>query len=200
MILLWLYYDSKCHLYCYNCFLFEVDLYWAKKCRHYGCTTIILRFYFDFSPLWHEFHSTTIIHRLQSTMIPLWSHYDHTTIPWASCSNYLFLPLCLYYDTTIIVLRFHWECRDYAGTTTLLLFYYDFWSPIQRLSFAWTTTALRLFYYFFTILGVVERLSIFDSTMTLLMFYYDFTRMILWPYYSGSMIVLPLHYCLPIGP
>ena len=116
-------------------------------------------------------------------------------IPWALCSKYPFL--CMYYDTTIIVLRFHLECRDYAGTTTLLIFYYDYWSPVQRLSFDWSTTALRLYYDLTTILGVYQRPSIFASTMTVLLrFYYDFTRMVLLLFYGGTMIVLPLHYCL----
>ena len=196
MILLWLHYDSKCHIYYYGRFPVVVDLYFTQKCRYYGCTTIILRFYFDCSPLWHNYHSTTVILRLQSTMVPLWSYYGHTMIPWALCSKYLFL--CLYYNTTSIVLRFYLDCRDYVGTTTLLLFYYDSLSLVQRQSFSSTTTTLRLYYYLTTILGVYQRLSIFASAMTVLLrFYYDFTRMVLPVYYGGTMIVLPLHYCQP---
>ena len=114
-------------------------------------------------------------------------------IPWALCSKYLFL--CVYYDTTSIVLRFYLDCRDYAGTTTLLLFYYDSPSlvhdnlfPGLRLHYDSTTILLRFWEYTCNYLFLQVLLLYYDSTTIVLGWYYYYTTVVLRLYYYCTIV------------
>ena len=127
---------------------------------------------------------------------PIAAHYDRILILQIHESRAGIPSFCLYYNRTMIILVSHPCYRHYAGTTTLLLLYYDSMSlvlrlfiflPVLRCYYYHTTIpnglqALRWNYGFTTILLRLEKCSDYFFFLPVLRLYYDCTMIVLRSY------------------
>ena len=123
---------------------------------------------------------------------PIAAHYDRILIQQIHETRAGIPSFCMYYNRTMIILVSQPGYRHYAGTTTLLLLYYDSMSLVLRLFIF--LPVLRCYYYHTTIPNGLQALRWNYGFTTILLRLEKCSDNLFFPYYNVTTIVLQLYY------